>query len=150
MNIFVFYPDLGESARYFFEHDPRRANKQILELTQCLATVLHERGVAVPKKDGTPYKPTHKNHPVVVWLRQSQDNLAWAVCYLRYLMLNYWMRGRKQHGCISALRVINDHIDFPNSDVTPVHHGKNVPRTGDVYKDYRDYLARKLENDKKK
>ncbi len=150
MNIFVFSPNLAESSRYFFDRDPRRANKQILELTQCLATVLHERGIAVPKKDGTPYKPTHKNHPVVVWLRENENHALWSADYLGALLREYWIRTDRNHGCMEAYlqMLCSLPVNFPT--VTPIHHGQGVPRTGDVYKDYRDYLAMKLENDKKK
>lgn len=150
MNIFVFFSSLNASAKYFFEKDPRRANKQILELTQCIATVLAERGISVPKKDGTPYKPTHVNHPVVRWLRESDANMGWAARYLRYLQMWYHGIHKKHHGCFSALPAINRHTSSDGWEVTPIHHGNNVPRTGDVYKDYRDYLDIKLAADAEK
>ena len=153
MNIFVFSPDLVESARYFFEKDPRRANKQILELTQSLATVLAERGIAVPKKDGTPYKPTHKNHPVVNWLRESEVNQVWASLYLECLIGEYRARAKRQHGCTKASNLIFSELPdltIFEPDCVPVHHGTGVPRTGDVYKDYRDYLELKLQADAEK
>lgn len=150
MNIFVFSPDLTESAKYFFEKDPRRANKQILELTQCIATVLSERGISLPKKDGTPYKPTHVNHPVVRWLRERQENQVWATHYLTHLIVAYLHRTNKLHGCNEASRVLFSLFWDKGCIATPIHHGNNVPRTGDVYKDYRDYIDIKLAADAEK
>ena len=151
MNIFVFSPNLEYSACYFFDKDPRRANKQILELTQCLATALHAQEIPVLKKDGTPYKPTHKNHPVVVWLRADSSHLVWACDYLNMLLFRYFWLNRKHHGCATAALEIKDWcVWLPRKEVIPIHHGKGVPRTGDVYKDYREYLEIKLSADRRK
>jgi hypothetical protein len=144
MNIFIFSPCLVTSAQYFFARDFRRANKQILELAQCLATVLAEQGVPVPKADGTPYKPTHKNHPVVRWLRESTANQQWASVYLDCLISEYARLRNRRHGCSIANLAICRAIPFVRGYAVPVHHGVGVPRTGDVYADYRNYLDMKL------
>lgn len=142
MNIFVFFPNLRQSAQYFFARDFRRANKQILEIAQCLAAVLHGRGVKVPKKDGSVYSPTHTNHPVVRWLRQDDANMRWASQYLDCLLSEYTSLQKKPHGCFGAAMVIRNAVG-DGSLGCPVHHGNNMPRTGDVYADYRTYLGTK-------
>jgi hypothetical protein len=155
MNIFVFCPYLKDSADYFFDKDPLRARKQIVELAQCLATVLHERGLSVPKSDGSPYRPTHPNHPVVRWLRSAPENAHWASAYLWELLGAYCRHSGKTHGCASAWQEIWHKLPKTDRPCTPVVHGVRAHEIqaalgGDVYDTYRTYLQEKLSSSSQK
>lgn len=68
MNIFVLDQDIKQCARY---HCDKHVVKMILESVQILCTALNKKGYS------TPYKPTHPNHPCVLWVDQSYDNFLW-------------------------------------------------------------------------
>lgn len=68
MNIFILDRNIRTCARY---HADRHVVKMILEGAQILCTVLSEKGVE------SPYRPTHRNHPCVLWAGLSRDNWLW-------------------------------------------------------------------------
>lgn len=91
MNIFVTSTDPSTCAK---EHCDVHLRKMIVETAQLLATAHHELDGKV-----VAYKPTHKNHPCAVWVRQHPANFAWAVQLLQELCFEYWWRndGKKDH-----------------------------------------------------
>jgi hypothetical protein len=95
MNIFAVHIDPREAAKCLGD---QHVVKMILESTQMLYVVWHtaEPGagfwreleakiVAHPVSQAhgveraPAYRPTHKNHPCAVWLRESRDNYEWLV-----------------------------------------------------------------------
>lgn len=66
--------------------------KMILETAQLLSTAHHELDGKSPA-----YKPTHKNHPSAVWVRQSWGNYIWAWRHLAALCKQYTARYHKVH-----------------------------------------------------
>jgi len=68
MNIFFLDQDIKLCAKY---HCDQHVIKMILESTQILSTVLHLKGIK------TPYKPSHQNHPCVLWAGKSLQNWLW-------------------------------------------------------------------------
>jgi hypothetical protein len=49
----------------------------ILEAVQMLCTTKH---LVDPEDDSVElYRPTHVNHPVTIWMRQSQENYLWTL-----------------------------------------------------------------------
>jgi hypothetical protein len=68
--------------------DDKRLIKMTLETAQMLCTAAVSRGVAAP------YKVTHANHPVSVWVRA---NTAWMSKYLVELNQEYKFRFGKEH-----------------------------------------------------
>ncbi len=89
MNIFLPYDDPALCAQYL---DDLRLNKMILETAQILCTASDTRGE--PLING--YRPTHKNHPCVVWA-VNFDNWCWLVDYFVALSREYFMRRGRQH-----------------------------------------------------
>lgn len=79
MNIFILDTDPTRAAQALCDkHVPKMA----LEAAQLLATALHLVGVVgVPKKDGTPYKPTHAGHPCRKWVSASRTNFEWLCAH---------------------------------------------------------------------
>lgn len=89
MNIFVTSTNQKICAQ---EHCDVHLRKMIVETAQLLATAHYEL-------DGTvvAYKPTHKNHPCVIWVRQHPANYMWTAELLRQLLSEYYYRFEKSH-----------------------------------------------------
>jgi hypothetical protein len=95
MNIFILDSDINRSAQLLCD---QHLIKQILELAQTLS--VHGYGV---------YKPTHKNHPVTIWVGQ---NLRYCFKYLEALQQEYYKRTGKTHK--SYIDTINYKDNIPN------------------------------------
>lgn len=66
MNSMWLHSDLRQAADWHFkEHQ-----KLILEAVQMLSTALHEHGLG----ELAPYGASYVNHPLNIWVRQSQQN----------------------------------------------------------------------------
>lgn len=70
--------------------------KMILETAQLLSTAHFELDGESPA-----YKPTHKNHPSAVWVRQSSGNYLWLHAHLLALGEEYTKRYGKVHKTIA-------------------------------------------------
>jgi hypothetical protein len=96
MNIFILSWNTEECARL---HCDKHVRKMILESTQLLCSAMHSCGM-----QGVPYKPTHMNHPMAVWVRMNTAH--WV--YLRRLALalcaEYTYRWNKEHACEAVIR----------------------------------------------
>jgi hypothetical protein len=97
MNIFYLDRDPYKAARF---HCDKHVVKMILETAQLLSTAHHEFGTATD----TMYKPTHKNHPSAVWVRQSKKNYHWAYELFQWLSFEYSDRYKKTHKSWFKLR----------------------------------------------
>ena len=69
MNIFYLHRDPRVAARY---HNDKHVVKMILESAQMLSTAHRELDGNLNE---TMYRPTHKNHPSTVWVRESSSKL---------------------------------------------------------------------------
>lgn len=136
MNLFLLDPDHAKCAEY---HVKNHVGKQILEAAQVMAS-------AYP---GTaPYKITHKNTSIPVWIRQSRDNFDYAIQYALALCREFEFRRGKKH---KTETVINWYIKNP-----PALEYKGltrfprafaefkgvIPETDCIYTDYREYYRR--------
>jgi hypothetical protein len=101
MNIFVLDENLIMCAEY---HCDKHVIKMILESAQMICTVLNERGIE------TLYKPTHKNHPCVNWLRESDANMNWLLGLTDFLNEEYMYRFDKEKNH-KSFDVILDAVD---------------------------------------
>lgn len=94
MNIFFLDRDIQKNVQY---HNDKHVVKMALEYAQQLSTVVNLSGIE------TEYKPTHKNHPCVLWLQESRSH--WF--YLRDLALalgeEYTYRYGKKHKSIEEI-----------------------------------------------
>lgn len=101
MNIFYLSSDPVECARWHYD---KHVVKMILEYSQLLSTAHH-------LLDGEPsiecYKPTHKNHPSAVWVRESNNNYNWLYCLLVETCKEYTYRYGKTHATQSKSIVAN-------------------------------------------
>ena len=74
MNIFFLDSNIEKCAQY---HVDKHVVKQRLELAQLACTAHHVLGDIDSSK--IPYKPTHKNHPSAIWVRESLFNYNYIV-----------------------------------------------------------------------
>ena len=111
MNIFVLDQDIEKCAHY---HCDQHVVKMILESAQMLCTTLNKRGVR------TPYKPTHANHPCVVWLDQSYDNFLWLKSLALALNAEYRFRYERDtdHASVRVIRELENHT-YSAKGLTP-------------------------------
>lgn len=103
MNIFLLDWNPRRCARW---HCDKHVVKMILESCQLLYTahwvLMSVDDIEPPYIHCAPrrgYKPTHRNHPCAVWVRESLDNYRWLVRLARELLREYTHRYQKQHAC---------------------------------------------------
>lgn len=96
MNIFATDKCPIKSARYL---DDRRVNKMIIESCQMLSTFVRIRKHKLtPEQDAKLYKKCFVNHPCNVWLRESNDNVAWLFKHTNELIKIWRTISDNRHG----------------------------------------------------
>jgi len=96
MNIFYLDPDPATCARY---HCDKHVIKMILESAQLLSTALH---VVHPGIAGL-YRPTHKEHPCAIWVRQGKESFEWLLKRTSWLGQEFTFRFGKTHKTIREI-----------------------------------------------
>ena len=96
MNIFFLSKDPVEAARLQCD---KHVVKMILESCQLLSTAKAEFGYP------TTYRPTHRNHPSAVWVRESKDHYLWLMAHCQALLAEYTRRYGKAHRSAEALNL---------------------------------------------
>lgn len=136
MNIFVLDNNPKLAARY---HCDKHVIKMCLEYAQLLSTAVHECDGVVT--DGL-YRPTHRNHPCAIWVRESIGNVMWLRELLKHLGMEYRQRYGKEHrsvavGLLAARRLTRC---LPIRPRTPfVLAMPDQYRSGDAVAAYRAY-----------
>lgn len=110
MNIFVLDENIELCAQY---HCDRHVVKMILESAQILCTALHKKGFDVP------YKPTHPNHPCILWAEKSFANVKWLSTLALALNEEYRFRFEtgRDHRSADVVRAIQK-FSFPDIGLT--------------------------------
>lgn len=145
MNLFITSPDPYQCAKYLADHrDWRRLNKQILECAQILSTNAHVLG----RPDLAPYKPTHENHPVTKWVRETRLNSFWTIRFIKELHYFYQNKFNREHKTITLhLNKLIQAASLPQvMKETPFYNCSGFD-TGDVFEDYKLCLKKKWEED---
>lgn len=75
--------------------------KMCVELGQLLSTAHHELDGNV-----VGYKPTHKNHPSAIWVRECSGNYKWAFLHFKALCDEYTFRTGKVHKSSELLSLL--------------------------------------------
>lgn len=113
MNIFILNVNPKNAAQ---EYHDSHVVKIILECAQCLCNVYHDQGI------NAPYKKTHFNHPVSVWMRSSRANFVWSLSHLKYLLREYNFRYGKTHKTTEIYKWLiknKTKLQFKNKHRTP-------------------------------
>ena len=99
MNRFILSDNPVEAAKF---HNDKHVVKMILEEAQMLSTAHHLSFSGISEDFANRiYKPTHKNHPCSVWVRQSEQNYLWALSLFASLCKEYSHRYGKIHKSFS-------------------------------------------------
>jgi hypothetical protein len=94
MNIFFLDENPYLAAQYLCD---KHLSKMQLESAQLISTAVHLIAPGLAQSEFPLYKPTHKNHPSAVWMRENDKNFWWFLCHC-YGMNQEWLkRGHKPH-----------------------------------------------------
>ena len=130
MNIFATSKCPIECAKYL---DDKRVIKMCLETAQILSTIT-----------GVGYKPTHRNHPAVLW---AKDNFSWTLEHFVALCNEYYLRYNKIH---KSSELLKDFIENSIEDkVTPFVNCTTYKHVEDIHLAYQLYLNDKWDTDKR-
>ncbi len=133
MNIFILDNDIGKCAR---AHCDKHVMKMILESAQILCTAANIRGFE------TPYRPTHRRHPCVLWAAESLANFRWLVRLGLALEKEYRYRWGEERSHRSG-EVIHEMAGIKFEDIGPTEFAQAVPEwfriQGDAVSAYRNY-----------
>ena len=101
---------------FFVDRDPviaaqslcdKHVVKMVLESAQIMCSALYKHG-----QTNIPYKPTHKNHPCVVWAAVSRANFNWLSKHAKALCVEYTHRYGKIHKSEAVIDWCITHV-FP-------------------------------------
>jgi hypothetical protein len=109
MNIFSLHLNPAKCAKL---HCDQHVVKMILETAQMLSTaqwkLVPEKAKALLQRSLI-YKPTHKNHPCVIWVCDSLDNYEWLSRLGKYLCKEYTERYQKVHKSQRIIQYLRHH-----------------------------------------
>jgi hypothetical protein len=137
----IFYLDTNPliAARY---HADTHVVKMILESIQIISTVAWKYGVPAP------YKPTHKNHPSVIWAGKSIEHVSWLFSLANHLDDEYLYRYAKVNSHRSFVRLCESYTVSGLKGVLPDSPLIDPPQVmpdefkqADTVQAYRDYYA---------
>lgn len=140
MNIFVLDKDPSLCAQY---HCDKHVIKMILESAQILSTVIQEHWGHGRVEQL--YKPTHKNHPCVLWAR-SPENFYWLYKLGKQLAKEYTHRYGKKHKSETILDLVGQYINKNFFEHAPVYSFVlTMPdeyKKSDPVRSYREYYKK--------
>jgi len=140
MNIFYLHHCPRTAARY---HCDKHVVKMVLEYAQLLCTAHHTARTPTlpPSSTLSLYKPTHRNHPSAIWVRQSPAHYRWLYALLTHLLEEYTHRYSRIHSTARLLPILahassftQTHFDQPPQAMPPAYHS-----TTSSIKAYRRY-----------
>jgi len=152
MNIFYLDPSPKTSAEAMTN---KHVVKMIVESAQLLSTAHH---ILDGLSEIAPfiYKPTHRNHPSAVWVREGVGNYNWLRDHLYWLLTEYGNRYGK-HASDHATYKVYMALHRPPKNIpqvwtqTPIKMAitnQDHITPGDGVKSYRTYyLAEKIKSD---
>ncbi|MBF0184673.1 MAG: hypothetical protein HQM06_09830 [Magnetococcales bacterium] len=131
MNLFFLDREIARAVRY---HSDQHVVKMALESTQILCSALWRHGVAAP------YRPTHANHPTVLWAGDNLCHYRWMVRFALALCKEYTYRFGKIHRCQSILRALPTTPPLPDTEWhDPPQAMPEIYRSADAIQGYRRY-----------
>ena len=100
MNLFFIDKYLEKNANSLCD---KHVVKMILETAQLLYSAWHTRST-VPASNLKPYRLTHKNHPMAIWVRECEANYTYTCYYGLLLCAEYTQRYNKYHKTEAHIR----------------------------------------------
>ena len=131
MNLFILDPEACKAAEY---HCDKHCVKMILEICQMLYTAWWCNKKEIEWCDCVyePYKKTHVNHPVSVWIREKKEHYEWALRVAEELCKEYTRRYGKTHKCQAHIKRLNV-MGYPindNKTLLEIKDKKKIATTG--------------------
>lgn len=141
MNVFYLHWSPAIAASY---HCDKHVGKMLIESCQLLATAHHEFG----NGHNVSYRPTHKNHPSAIWVRQSRLHYMWVSDLARALgrefMLRYKHDHKSRHVLLNELMYSPAAMDdLPLLWTSPPLAMPDEYKSNDPIQSYRRYYASK-------
>lgn len=129
MNIFILdtNPELAAQMQC-----DKHVVKMVLESAQILSTVC-----------GGPYKPTHQNHPCVLWASRNRVNFAWLRKHALALCAEYTARYGRVHKCQAVIEAVRPPRTLPIGITEFVQCMPEQFRGSDPVQAYRKYYHSK-------
>ena len=129
MQIFRLHEDMKQSAKWYCD----KHMKIILEATQVLCTVINETGGI------SPYKTTHKKHPITIWANESLSNWKWIRDFVAVLNdENRFRYGKDHKSAMVAKDLPEPNIDDIGLTPFPLAMPK-IYRNCNLERSYRKY-----------
>ena len=140
MNIFITDPCSERSANALCD---MHLVKMVVETGQILSTAILFHA---PDTEGL-YKPTHKNHPCVVWARTCRRSFCWLLDHGLCLAEEYERRFGREHKTHALLKLMMgmwQAMPVTGKEQPPfVYCGPEEHSNPDVPTAYRTYLSAK-------
>ncbi len=131
MQIFMLDVDPEQNAKYYCD----KHMKIILEATQMLCTVINDAG------GESPYKSTHRNHPITAWARKSLSNWRWIKEFVAVLNDEKKFRYGTDHKSALIAKDLQE-PDIPDKGLTEFPMAMpDVYKNGNLIKSYRKYYV---------
>lgn len=137
MNIFVLDKDPQKAAQMLCD---KHVVKMCLETAQILCTMLSKRGYK------TPYKPTHSNHPCVIWAGANPLNAYWLLLHGYAIGEEYTYRYGKIHKSHAVIEYLASFVGLGRHSDKPITPPKTFAlampeqyKTSDPVESYRAY-----------
>lgn len=142
MNIFYLDHNPYIAAQW---HGDKHVVKMIVETAQMLSTAHH---ILLPDKDNRSlYKPTHKNHPCNIWVRETESNYNWTFQLLEGLCYEFYFRRSKIHATQRLLKLLEnppDNIPKTSYRTKPALAMPTIFKTKSAVYSYRRYYKSKF------
>ena len=147
MNLFILSLCFRECAEALFD---KHVSKIILEAVQMLCTAKRIIDNVQPEseEDEFLYKLAHKNHPVTIWIRESQENYIWALNLVDAMhtewKFRYGHKEDKKHKSFEMAEYlcycVPDADAFPSKGLTPFAQAMPQEyKCDDAVQAYRQY-----------
>jgi Pyrimidine dimer DNA glycosylase len=132
MNIFFLDKDPKKAASYLYN---KHLSKMQLETAQIICTCCYMNNIAAP------YRPTHKNHPLVLWTAESKNNLEWLLDHAIGMNLEWTTKGKKEHSSYKISMEYGKKLlaVLPTIGLTGIPIAKNRYELNDAVNWYRNY-----------
>jgi len=154
MNLFVLDTDPNIAPQLL---DDKRIGTALREANQLLSTAVHRHVPdAMEYGVGLGCKPTHKAHPVTLWVGATRSNWQWCLTYAYACSAEWQVRYGTKHGSAERTPYIGRFIGcIPDGPLLPFQNSARHEGFGLDYshlpvpESYRAYLQERWTTDKR-
>lgn len=108
MNFFFLDLNPETNAKYYYNKHVIKIILEVAQMLYCAHWTLKKNENDWPV-DFEPYKATHKNHPMTMWVRSSRENYDTMCRFGMALCKEYTHRYGKIHACEKHLKWLQEH-----------------------------------------